>query len=133
MRRNFSIKRIVSLLIAVMMVVSIMPAAFAEEAALENETFMTPEQAQAINLPAFPGAEGGGKYTTGGRGGEVYRVTNLNDDGEGSLRDAVSKPNRTIVFDVSGTIHLKSALKLDQPNITIAGQTAPGDGICVGD
>ena len=133
MRRNFSIKRIVSLLIAVLMVVSIMPAAFAEEAALENETFMTPEQAQAINLPAFPGAEGGGKYTTGGRGGEVYRVTNLNDDGEGSLRDAVSKPNRTIVFDVSGTIHLKSALKLDQPNITIAGQTAPGDGICVGD
>ena len=62
MRRNFSIKRIVSLLIAVLMVVSIMPAAFAEEAALENETFMTPEQAQAINLPAFPGAEGGGRY-----------------------------------------------------------------------
>lgn len=111
MRRNFSIKRIVSLLIAVLMVVSIMPAAFAEEAALENETFMTPEQAQAINLPAFPGAEGGGKYTTGGRGGEVYRVTNLNDDGEGSLRDAVSKPNRTIVFDVSGTIHLEICFK----------------------
>ena len=94
---------------------------------------MTPEEAKAADLPAFPGAEGGGKYTTGGRGGEVYHVTNLNDDGAGSLRDAVSQPNRTVVFDVSGTIHLKSALNMSQPNITLAGQTAPGDGICVGD
>ena len=79
---------------------------------------------------AFPGAEGWGRYAVGGRYGSVYHVTNLNDSGTGSLRDAVSQPNRIVVFDVAGVIKINSRMTFAK-NLYVAGQTAPGEGITV--
>lgn len=91
-----------------------------------------PTDLPQANIPAFPGAEGGGMYTYGGRGGKVYTVTSLEDRGPGTLREACEKGGaRIIVFNVSGIIKIKTPLIIRAPYITIAGQTAPGDGICV--
>ena len=79
---------------------------------------------------AFPGAQGWGRFATGGRTGSVYHVTNLNDSGSGSLRDAVSQPNRIVVFDVAGVINISSRIVFEN-NLYVAGQTAPGEGITV--
>lgn len=83
-------------------------------------------------IPAFPGAEGGGKFSFGGRGGRVIVVTNLNDDGEGSFRWACEQGGaRIVVFNVAGIIRIKTPVMIRAPYITIAGQTAPGDGVCI--
>ncbi len=78
----------------------------------------------------FPGAEGFGRYTSGGRYGEIYHVTNLDDDGDGSFRDAVSESNRIVVFDVGGVINITDRIVINS-NVTVAGQTAPGGGITI--
>jgi hypothetical protein len=83
-------------------------------------------------IPSFPGAEGGGAFTPGGRGGKVIVVTSLEDSGPGTLREACETGGaRIVVFNVSGVIRLKSPINVRAPYITIAGQTAPGDGVCV--
>jgi hypothetical protein len=91
-----------------------------------------PSDLPQAKIPAFPGAWGGGMYSYGGRGGKVYVVTSLHDAGPGTLREACNAIGpRIVVFNVAGTIHLKNRIRIRAPYITIAGQTAPGDGICV--
>jgi hypothetical protein len=84
------------------------------------------------DIPAFPGAEGGGAYTPGGRGGKIFVVTSLEDSGKGTFREACEAVGaRIIVFNVSGIIHLQKRISMRAPYVTIAGQTSPGDGICI--
>ncbi|WP_161406411.1 Ig-like domain-containing protein [Paenibacillus silvestris] len=119
-------KMLISVLAAVQLIGSVHVSASTGDTS--NETSM---------VPAFPGAEGGGMYTSGGRGYDVYEVTTLADYGlnetpiPGSLRDGVSQGNRNLIFRTSGTIHLKQPLKIKQKNLSILGQTAPGDGITI--
>src|SRR5437588_4222623 len=118
-------------IVVFLQMLTILPAGF------RSETMASPP---ASLLRAFPDAEGFGAYTPGGRGGDIRLVTNLEDNDDksavlhGSLREAVeAKGPRIVLFCVSGTIHLKQWLTISEPYITIAGQSAPGDGICVAD
>nr|WP_315197557.1 polysaccharide lyase [uncultured Flavobacterium sp.] len=91
-----------------------------------------PKDFVPAEIPAFPGAEGGGAFTQGGRGGKIFVVTTLEDSGKGTFREACEAVGaRTIVFNVSGIIRLKNRISMRAPYVTIAGQTAPGDGICI--
>jgi hypothetical protein len=91
-----------------------------------------PEDLPQAKVPAFPGAEGGGKYSFGGRGGKVFVVTNLADGGPGTLREACESAGpRIVVFNVAGIVHLEKPVYIEAPYLTIDGHTAPGDGVCI--
>jgi hypothetical protein len=91
-----------------------------------------PEDLPQSKVPAFPGAEGGGKFSFGGRGGKIYVVTNLADSGPGTYREACEAVGpRIVVFNIAGIIHLEKPVFIEAPYITIDGHTAPGDGICI--
>ena len=93
-----------------------------------------PSDLPQAGVPAFIGAEGGGKFSFGGRGGKVYVVTSLADSGPGSLREACEAAGpRIVVFNVAGIIHLEKPIYIEAPYITIDGHTAPGDGVCIAD
>ncbi len=95
-------------------------------------TAAVPEDLPQAKIPAFPGAQGGGMYSFGGRGGKVIIVTNLNDDGPGSFREACETAGpRIILFNVAGIIRLTDRIRIRAPYVTIAGNTAPGDGVCI--
>src|SRR3990167_6704486 len=125
---------VLAFLIAASAVAGVWGQAINEQDLLVSQSFgVRIAQAQAT-IPAFPGCEGFGCDTPGGRGGRVIAVTNLNDSGPGSLRDALLQTGpRIVVFEVSGTINLNSYLTLRSDNsyVTVAGQTAPGDGIAI--
>src|SRR6187399_28848 len=91
-----------------------------------------PKDLPQAKIPAFPGAWGGGMYSSGGRGGKVFVVTSLDDRGPGTFREACEAGGpRIVVFNVAGTIKLKDRIRIRAPYITIAGSTAPGDGVCI--
>ena len=127
MKKN--ILAICSLILAFPLVGQAMQPAISVEKT--SKDYPTPDRSKVLALPRCRRSRE--KYTTGGAGGAVYTVTSLADDGsEGTLRWAISKKGpRTIVFAVSGIIELQKALKLSNGDVTIAGQTAPGDGICL--
>jgi pectate lyase len=120
----------ISVLAAVAAAVVILPV-IASCSDFDNPTFVEARKA-AKDIPSFPGAEGPGMYTLGGRGGKVYEVTNTDDAGPGSLREACEAEGpRTVVFRTAGILTLAKPLDIRNPYITMAGQTAPGDGFCI--